>query len=58
VNLSQSRQVIAEGVEAAAERDFFLNDGATLVHGYLFAKAVFRAITSAATMSWPAQLDR
>lgn len=46
-------QVIAEGVETAAERDFFLYEGVTLMQGYLFAKPAFRATTSAASTSWP-----
>ena len=49
-------QAIAEGVETAAEHDFFLYEGVTLMQVYLFARPVFRAITSAATMSWPAPL--
>lgn len=68
VNISKSRQaiargmvrvcqemgvrVIAEGIETTDERDFFLHEGVTLMQGYLFAKPVFRAITSAATESW------
>ena len=36
-----SIQVIAEGVETPAERDFFLYEGVTLMQGYLFAKPVF-----------------
>jgi len=51
-------QVIAEGVETASERDFFLHEGVTLMQGYLFARPVFRAITSAATMSWPSPPQR
>lgn len=50
-------QVIAEGVETAAERDFFLYEGVTLMQGYLFAKPAFRAITSAASTSWPSPLN-
>lgn len=44
-------QVIAEGVETAAERDFFLSEGVTLLQGYLFARPAFRALTPAAAMS-------
>ncbi|MFY7865599.1 EAL domain-containing protein [Roseateles sp.] len=51
-----SIQVIAEGVETPAERDFFLYEGVTLMQGYLFGKPVFREITSAAMTSWPAPL--
>lgn len=46
-------QVIAEGVETAAERDFFLGEGVTLMQGYFFAKPMFRAIPSAAASAWP-----
>lgn len=46
-------QVIAEGIETEAERDFFLAEGVTLMQGYLFAKPAFRAITSAASVAWP-----
>lgn len=47
-------QVIAEGVETAAERDFFLSEGVTLMQGYLFARPAFRALTQAGSISWPA----
>ena len=50
--------VIAEGVETAEERDFFLDEGVTLMQGYLFAKPAFRAIASAAPVSWPASPRR
>ncbi len=46
-------QIIAEGVETAAERDFFLGEGVTLMQGYLFARPAFRAVTSAASVDWP-----
>ena len=46
-------QVIAEGIETAAERDFFLGEGVTLMQGYLFARPAFRALTPAASMTWP-----
>jgi EAL domain-containing protein (putative c-di-GMP-specific phosphodiesterase class I) len=46
-------QVIAEGIETAAERDFFLSEGVTLMQGYLFARPAFRALTPAASMTWP-----
>lgn len=46
-------QVIAEGVETAGERDFFLSEGVTLMQGYLFARPAFRALTSTASMTWP-----
>jgi EAL domain-containing protein (putative c-di-GMP-specific phosphodiesterase class I) len=37
-------RVLAEGIEAAAERDFLRNAGVRLMQGYLFAKPAFRAI--------------
>ena len=46
-------QVIAEGVETAAECDFFLDEGVTLMQGYLFARPAFRALASAASLTWP-----
>lgn len=51
-------QVVAEGVETAAERDYFLHEGVTLMQGYLFAKPAFQAITSASAVSWPAPPHR
>ncbi|MEQ1682055.1 MAG: EAL domain-containing protein [Burkholderiaceae bacterium] len=46
-------QIIAEGVETADERDFFLSEGVTLMQGYLFARPAFRALTSASSITWP-----
>lgn len=46
-------QVVAEGVETASERDFFLSEGVTLMQGYLFARPGFRALAPAGTISWP-----
>lgn len=46
-------QVIAEGVETANERDFFLHEGVTLMQGFLFARPSFRAIATAASIAWP-----
>ncbi|MFC7207475.1 EAL domain-containing protein [Comamonas endophytica] len=37
-------QVIAEGIETTAERDFLWDTGIHLMQGYLFAKPAFRAI--------------
>ena len=45
-------QGIAEGVETASERDFFLGEGVTLMQGYLFARPAFRALTAADAVSW------
>ena len=36
--------VIAEGVETAGERDFFLHEGVRLMQGYLFARPRFEAL--------------
>lgn len=47
-----SIQVIAEGIETASERDFFLSEGVTLMQGYLFARPTFRATTPAAAIHW------
>ena len=37
-------QVIAEGIETAAERDTLLDLGVTLFQGYYFAKPAFEAL--------------
>ena len=37
-------QIIAEGIETADERDFFLGEGVSLMQGYLFARPAFRAL--------------
>lgn len=46
-------RVIAEGVETASERDFFLGEGVTLMQGYLFGRPAFRALTPADAINWP-----
>jgi EAL domain-containing protein (putative c-di-GMP-specific phosphodiesterase class I) len=46
--------VIAEGIETAAERDFFLSEGVTLMQGYLFARPAFRTLAPASSLAWPA----
>lgn len=51
-------KIISEGIETAPECDFFLHEGVTLMQGYLIAKPVFRAITSPASVSWPAPPHR
>lgn len=43
--------VIAEGVETAGERDFFVEQGVTLMQGYLFARPAFRVTTTGGTAS-------
>lgn len=35
---------LAEGVETLAERDFFLNEGVTLMQGYLFSRPAFQGL--------------
>lgn len=39
-------QVIAEGIETAAERDFLYDTGIHLMQGYLFAKPAFNAVAA------------
>ena len=48
-------QVIAEGIETAGERDFFLGEGVTLMQGYLFARPAFRALTTPLSIAWPSR---
>lgn len=50
--------VVAEGVETAGERDFFLHEGVSLMQGYLFARPAFRALTPAEAVPWPAPLPQ
>jgi EAL domain-containing protein (putative c-di-GMP-specific phosphodiesterase class I) len=45
-------RVVAEGIETASERDFFLGEGVTLMQGYLFARPAFRALAPAASVNW------
>ena len=45
--------VIAEGVETAAEHDFFRDQGVTLMQGYLFSRPLFRALARPDTIAWP-----
>lgn len=46
-------QVIAEGIETTAERDFFFSEGVTLMQGYLFARPAFCALATTESMTWP-----
>lgn len=39
-------QVIAEGIETPAERDFLFDTGIHLMQGYLFAKPAFKAVAA------------
>jgi EAL domain-containing protein (putative c-di-GMP-specific phosphodiesterase class I) len=46
-------RVLAEGIETAAERDFFLHEGVTLMQGYLFSRPAFQAAGVVDAQSWP-----
>ena len=39
-------RIVAEGVETAGERDFFLHEGVSLLQGYLFCRPLFRQLTT------------
>lgn len=45
-------QVLAEGVETTAERDFFHHEGVTLMQGYLFGRPVFQDVGVIEPRSW------
>jgi EAL domain-containing protein (putative c-di-GMP-specific phosphodiesterase class I) len=45
--------VIAEGVETAAERDFFFDEGVSLMQGYLFSRPAFQSRGAIDPASWP-----
>lgn len=47
-------QALAEGVETAGERDFFLHEGVTLMQGYLFGRPAFQALGTVDPQAWPA----
>lgn len=46
-------QVIAEGIETVAERDFLYGEGIHLMQGYLFAKPAFRAVAVVDASMYP-----
>lgn len=46
-------QVIAEGIETPAERDFLADQGVRLMQGYLFARPAFKALAAIETTAWP-----
>lgn len=48
-----SIQVIAEGIETAAERDFLHDTGIHLMQGYLFAKPAFQALAAVDARAFP-----
>lgn len=45
--------VVAEGVETAGERDFFLDAGVTLMQGYLFSRPAFQSRGAINPQAWP-----
>ena len=45
-------QVIAEGIETAAERDFLFDAGVRLMQGYLFSRPAFQAVGAIAPGAW------
>jgi EAL domain-containing protein (putative c-di-GMP-specific phosphodiesterase class I) len=45
--------VIAEGVETAAERDFFFHEGVSLMQGYFFGRPVFQSLGAVVDGAWP-----
>lgn len=45
-------EVIAEGIETAAERDFLFDAGIHLMQGYLFAKPAFKSIAPVVPTAW------
>ena len=49
--------VIAEGVETAAERDFFFDEGVSLMQGYLFSRPAFQSLGTIADEAWPRSIQ-
>jgi EAL domain-containing protein (putative c-di-GMP-specific phosphodiesterase class I) len=49
--------VIAEGVETAAERDFFFDEGVSLMQGYLFSRPAFQSLGTIADAAWPVSIE-
>lgn len=45
--------VIAEGIETEAERDFFFDEGVSLMQGYLFSRPAFQGLGKIAYGAWP-----
>ena len=46
-------EVIAEGIETLAERDFLADHGVRLMQGYLFARPSFGALATIDATAWP-----
>ncbi|MET1115049.1 MAG: EAL domain-containing protein [Comamonas sp.] len=51
-------QVVAEGIETTAERDFLWDTGIHLMQGYLFAKPAFRATAQISASAYEVQPRR
>ena len=49
--------VIAEGVETAAERDFFVDEGVSLMQGYLFSRPAFQSLGTITDAAWPTSIQ-
>jgi len=45
--------VLAEGIETAGERDFFVHEGVSLMQGYLFSRPAFQALGEINPEAWP-----
>jgi len=45
-------EVIAEGIETAAERDFFVDAGVHLMQGYFFSRPAFQSTGQVAPQAW------
>ena len=46
-------QLIAEGIETTAERDFLADEGVRMMQGYLFARPAFQALATVDAAAWP-----
>ncbi len=47
-------QVLAEGIETPAERDCLIDEGVSLMQGYLFSRPAFEARGKVDPLAWPA----
>lgn len=45
-------EVLAEGIETAEERDFYVSEGVALMQGYLFGRPAFQARGRIDSLSW------
>ena len=46
-------EVLAEGIETASERDFYVSEGVALMQGYLFSRPAFQARGPVDDTAWP-----